>query len=167
MCCCSGCEQCWNRDVRGVTTGVHGDDGSSSNVVAYNDCDAASRLCPLYLVKEAASTTAQQDDLASDLRPIIQTCDADLRLGHRAISVDIAFRMSSSIIKSFVPTRNVATSQLSFRGDLEAIVGIRIAAESAANPELPAQTFSWQQWAKRCRSGEEECGVIVGQADDG
>jgi hypothetical protein len=56
----------WNRDIRRITTGVHGDQITTTGIVADNQRHGSSALSPFHLLKEPTTTATQQDNLALD-----------------------------------------------------------------------------------------------------
>jgi hypothetical protein len=50
----------------------HLDQGSAPHIVSYDKGDCSTTLCPHGLLEEAAATTAEQDDLATDLGCFLQ-----------------------------------------------------------------------------------------------
>lgn len=59
-------------DVGCVALGIHADEATAANVVPNNDGYSTSSLGPKHLLREAAFSTLQEDDLAIDLGTFLQ-----------------------------------------------------------------------------------------------
>jgi len=69
------CEERWDRDIRCISPRVHGHQWTAAHIITYDQRNATSSLYPHDFLIEAASTTAQQDDLARYLGVVLYGLD--------------------------------------------------------------------------------------------